>query len=168
MNILCWPKVLFYFFLFLILDSYRFCHFFPEPIIRLHVFSVQFSSITVVSDSLLPMDCSMLGLPVHHQLPEVTQTHIPRVSDAIQPYLILCHPLLLPPSILSSIRVFSNESPLRMRWPKYWSFRFNISPCNEHPGLNSFRMDMLDLLTIERTLTSLLQHHSSKASIIWH
>ena len=79
-------------------------------------------------------------------------------------YLILCHPLLLLPSILPSIRVFSNESALRMRWPKYWSFSFNISPSNEHPGLISFRMDWLDLLAVQMTLKSLLQHHSSKAS----
>ena len=81
---------------------------------------------------------------------------------------ILCHPFLLPPSIFPSIRVFSNESALCMRWPKYWSFSFNISPSNEHPGLISFRMDWLDLLAVQGTLKSLLQHHSSKASILWH
>ena len=80
-------------------------------------------------------------------------------------HLILCHPLLLLPSIFPSIRVFSNESALRMRWPKYWSFSFSISPSNEHPGLISFRMDWLDLLTVQGTPKSLLQHHSSKASI---
>ena len=80
-------------------------------------------------------------------------------------HLILCHPLLLPPSVFSSIRVFSNESALRIRWPKYWSFSFNISPSNEYPGLISFRMDWLDLLAVQGTLKSLLQHHSSKASI---
>ena len=79
---------------------------------------------------------------------------------------ILCHPLLLPPSIFPSIRVFSNESTLRMRWPQYWSFSFSISPSNEHPGLISFRMDWLDLLAVQGTLKSLLQHHSSKASIL--
>ena len=78
-----------------------------------------------------------------------------------------CHPLLLLLSIFLSIRVFSNESALRMRWPKYWSFNFNISPSNEHPGLISFRMDWLDLLAVQGTLKSLLQHHSSKASILW-
>ena len=83
-------------------------------------------------------------------------------------HLILCRPLLLPPSILPSIRVFSNESVLCIRWPKYWSFSFNISPSNEHPGLISFRMDRLDLLAVQRTLKSLLQHHSSKASILRH
>ena len=82
-------------------------------------------------------------------------------------HLILCHPLLLPPSIFPSIRVFSNESALRIRWPKYWSFSFSISPSNEHPGLISSRMDWLDLLAVQGTLKSLLQHHSSKASILW-
>jgi len=83
-------------------------------------------------------------------------------------HLILCHPLLLLPPIPSSIRVFSNESTLRMRWPKYWSLSFSISPPNEHPGPISFRMDWLDLLAVQGTLKSLLQHHSSKASILWH
>ena len=83
-------------------------------------------------------------------------------------HLILCHPLLLPPSIFPSIRVFSNESVLHIRWPKYWSFSFCISPSNEHPGLISFRMDWLNLLAVQGTLKSLLQHHSSKASIFWH
>jgi len=81
-------------------------------------------------------------------------------------HLILCHPLLLLPSIFPRIRVFSNESALRIRWPKYWSFSFNISPTNEHPGLISFRMDWLDLLAVQGTLKSLLQHHSSKASVL--
>ena len=83
-------------------------------------------------------------------------------------HLILCHPLLLPPSILPSIRVFSNESALLIRWPKYWSFSFNISPSNEYSGLISFRMDWLDLLAVQGTLKSLLQHHSSKTSILQH
>ena len=82
-------------------------------------------------------------------------------------HLILCHPLLLPPSIFSSIRVFSNESVLCIRWPKYWGFSFNISPSNEHSELIYFRMDWLDLLAVQGTLKSLLQHHSSKASILW-
>ena len=81
--------------------------------------------------------------------------------------LILCHPLLLPPSIIPSIRVFSDESILHIRWPKYWSFRFSISPSNEYSGLNSFRMDWVDLLVVQGALKSLLQHHSSKASILW-
>ena len=108
------------------------------------------------------MNCSMPGLPVHHQFPEFTQTHVHWVSDAIQP----SHPLLLLPSIFPSIRVFSNESALCIRWPKYWSFSFNISPSNEHPGQISFRMDWLDLLAVQGTLKSLLQYHSSKASIL--
>ena len=83
-------------------------------------------------------------------------------------HLILCHPLLLLPSIFPSIRVFSNESALHIRWPKYWSFSFNIRPSNEHPGLISFRMEWLDLLAVQRTLKSLLQYHSSKASILLH
>ena len=83
-------------------------------------------------------------------------------------HLILCHPLLLPPSIFPSIRVFSNESALHIRWPKYWSFSFNISPSNEHPGLISFRMGWLNLLAIQGTLKSFLQHHSSKSSVLLH
>ena len=83
-------------------------------------------------------------------------------------HLILCHPLLLPPSVFPSIRVFSNESVIHIKWPKYWSFSFNINPSNEYSGLNSFRMDWLDLLAVQVTLKSLLQHHSSKASILWH
>ena len=109
-----------------------------------------------------PMNCSMPGLPVHHHLLESTQIQFHWVSDAIQPSHPLC-PLLLP-SIFPSIRVFSNESALCIGWPKYWSFSFNISPSNEHPGL-IFRMDWLDLLAAQGTLKSLLQHHSSKASI---
>ena len=112
-----------------------------------------------------PMNCSMPGLPVHHQLPEFIQTHVHRVSDAIQPSHPLS-PLLLLPPIPPSIRVFSNESTLHMRWPKYWSFSFSIIPSKEIPGLISFRMDWLDLLVVQGTLKSLLQHHSSKASIL--
>ena len=96
---------------------------------------------------------------------------LPRLMsiESVMPsnHLILCHPLLLLPSIFPSIRVFSNESALHMRWPKYWSFSFNIRPSNDHPGLISFRMDWLDLLAVQGTLKSLLQHHSSKASILW-
>ena len=113
------------------------------------------------------MDCSTLGFPVHHQLSELTQTHVHQVWWTSN-HLILCCPLLLPPSIFPSIRVFSNESVLHIRWPKYWSFSFSISPSNEHPGLISFRMDWLDLLAVQGTLKILLQHHSSKASILWH
>ena len=123
--------------------------------------SVQFSH-SVVSNSLRPMNRSTPGLLVHQHLPEFTQTHVHRVRDAIQPSLILCRPLLLLPPIPPSIRVFSNESTLRMRCPKYWSFSFIISPSKEIPGLISFRMDWLDLLAVQGTLKSLLQHHSSK------
>ena len=112
------------------------------------------------------MNHSTPGLPVHYQLPE-----LPKLMsiESVMPsnHLILCRPLFLPPSIFASIRVFSNESALRIRWPKYWSFSFNISPSNEHPGLISFRVDWLDLLAVLGTLKSLLQHHSSKASILW-
>ena len=114
-----------------------------------------------------PINRSTPGLAVHHQLLEFTQTHVHRVGDAFQP----SHPLSSPsPPIFnhSSIRVFSNESTLHMRWPKYWSFSFSISPSNEHPGLISFRMDWLDLLAVQGTLKSLLQHHRSKASIFLH
>ena len=112
------------------------------------------------------MNHRMPGLPVHHQLLEFTQTHVHQVGDAIQP----SHPLLSPllPPIPPSIRVFSNESALLMRWPKYWSFSFSIIPSKEHPGLISFRMDWLDLLAVQGTLKCLLQHHSSKASILQH
>ena len=128
-----------------------------------------FQSVSSVIQSCLtlcdPMNCSTPGLPVHHQLPEPTQTHVHWVGDAIQPSHPLC-PLLLLPSIFPSIRVFSNESALSMRWPKHWSFSFNIRPSNEHPGLISCRMNWLDLLAVQGTLKSLLQHHSSKASIL--
>ena len=110
------------------------------------------------------MNRSTPGLPVHHQLPEFTQTHVHRVGDAIQPSHPLSSPFPPAPSP-SSIRVFSNESALHIRWPKYWSFSFNVSPSNEYSRLISFRMDWLDLLEVQKTLRSLLQHHSSKASI---
>ena len=125
----------------------------------------QFSSVAQSCPTLCdPMNCSMPGLPVHHQLPEFTQTH---AHESVMPssHVFICHPLLLLPSIFPSIRVFSSESTLCMRWPKYWSFSFSISPSNEHPGLISFKMDWLDLLAFQVTLKSLLQHHSSKASI---
>ena len=114
------------------------------------------------------MDRSMPGLPVHQHLPESTQIHVHQVNDAIQPShsLLSPCPLLLLPSIFLSIRVISTDSALRIRWPKYWSFSFNISPSNEHPTLISFRMDWLDLLAIQGTLKSLLQHHSSITSIL--
>ena len=107
----------------------------------------------------------MPGLSVYHQLPEFTQTH---VTKSVMPssHLILCHSFLLLPSIFPSIRVFSNESVLHISWPKYWSFSFSISPSNEYSGLISFRMDWFDLLSVQGTLKNLLQHHSSKASIL--
>ena len=111
------------------------------------------------------MDCSVPCFPVHHQLPELTQTHVHSVGDAIQPSDSLSSPSL-PTFNLSSFRVFSSESIIHIRWPKYWSFSFSISLSNEYSGLISFRMDWLDLLTVQGTLKSLLQHHSSKASIL--
>ena len=112
------------------------------------------------------MDCSTSGFAVHHQLPELTQLmSIESVMPSNQ--LMLCRPLFLTPPIFPSIRVFSNESTLCIRWPKYWSFSFSVSPSNEHPGLISFRMDWFDLLAVQGTLKSLLQHHSSKALILW-
>ena len=113
------------------------------------------------------MDCSMPDFPVHHQLPELTQTHVDWVGDAIQPSHLCC-PLLLLPSVFPSIRVFSNESAFCMRWPQNWSFSFIISPFNEYSGLISFRIDWLDLLAVKGTLKSLLQHHTSKPSILRH
>ena len=123
------------------------------------------SSVQSLSRVQLFVNCSMPGLPVHHQLLEFTQTHVYQVGDAIQP----SHTLLSfsPPAPNPSIRVFLNESTLRMRWPKYCSFSFSISPSNEHPGLISFRMDWLDLLAVQWTLKNLLQHYNSKASILW-
>ena len=120
-------------------------------------------SCSVMSDSLRPHGLQQPGFPVHHQLPEPTQTHVHQVSNAISS----CLPLNLPPSIFPSIRVFSKESVLRIRWPKYWSFSFSISPSNEYSGLISFKIDWIDLLLPQGTLNSLLQHHSSKASILW-
>ena len=129
---------------------------------------MQFSSVTQLCLTFCDaMDCSTPGVPVHYQLPEFTKTHVHWVSDAIQPS-ILCRRLCLLPSVLPSIRVSSNESALCIRWLKYWSFSFSISPSNEYSGLISFRMAWLDLLAVQGTLKSLLQHHSSKASILWH
>ena len=111
------------------------------------------------------------GTAAHQASLSITNSQSPpklMSTESVMPsnHLICCHPLLYLPSIFSSIRGFSNESALRVRWPKYWSFSFNISPSNEHPGLNSFRMDWLDLLAVQGTLKSLLQHHSSKTSIL--
>ena len=128
----------------------------------------QFSSVVQSCPILCdPMNHSTPSLLFHHQLPEFTQTHVHRVGDASS-HLMLCHPLFLLPSIPPSFRVFSNELTLCMRWPKYWSFSFSISPSNEYSGLISFRIDWLDLLVVQVTLKSLLQHHSSKASNLWH
>ena len=113
------------------------------------------------------MDSSTPVFPVHHQLSRSLLKLMSIKSVMPSNCLILCHPLLLLPSIFPSIRVFSNESDIPIRGPKYWSFSFSISPSNEHSGLISFRMDWLDLLAVQGTLKSLLQHHSSKASILW-
>ena len=126
--------------------------------------SVQFSSVTQSCLTLCnPVNRSTPGLPIHHQpwsLPKLMSIESVMPSNHLipfcHPFTVLCHPLLLLPSIFPSIRVFSNESALRIRWPKYWSFSFNISPSNEHPGLISFRMDRLDLLAVQGTLKSLL------------
>ena len=128
---------------------------------------IQFSSVVQSCPTLCDsMNRSMPGLPVHHQPPESLRlTSIESVMPSS--HLILCRPLLVLPPIPPSIRVFSNESTLRMRWPEYWSFSFSIIPSKEHPGL-IFRMDWLDLLAVQGTLKSLLQHHSSKASILRH
>ena len=133
-----------------------------------HLYVYHFSSVTQVCLSLYHSKyCSMPDIPVHHQLSEPTQTHVHRIGDAIQS----SHPLLSPspPAFnLSSIRVFANKLVLCIRWPKYWSFSFSISPSNEYSGLISFRMDWLDLLAVQGALKSLFQHHSSKASILQH
>ena len=128
---------------------------------------IQFNSAHLLSHVWLcdPMDCSTTGFPVHLQLPEFTQTHVHQVSDAIQPSYPLSSPSL-PALNLSQHQGLYNWSVLHIRWPKYWSFSFNISLSNENQGLISFRMDWLDLLAVQGTLKSLLQHHSSKASIL--
>ena len=122
-----------------------------------------------------PMDCRTPGLPVPHHLPKFAQVHVHCIGDTIQPSdplmpssLILWCPLLVLPSIFPSIRDFSNESSVHIRWPKYWSFIFSISPSSECSGLISLKIDWFDLLAVQRTFSSLLQHHSSKASILWH
>ena len=127
--------------------------------------SIQFSCHQSCPTLCNPMDHSTPGLPIHHELPESTQTHVHQVSDVIQPSYPLSSPF--PPALnLSQHHSLSNESALPIRWPKDWSFSFNISPSNEHPGLISFSMDWLDLLVIQGTPKRLLQHHSSKASIL--
>ena len=139
-----------------------------EKDVVIYTLRYQFSSVAQSCPTFCnPMDGSTPGLL------SVTNSRSPPKLMSIESvipsnHLILCHPLLLPPSIFPRIRVFSNESVLCIRWPKYWSFSFNISPFNEHSGLISFRMDWLDLLAVQGTLKSLLQHHSSKASILQH
>ena len=132
------------------------------------VLTVQFSSVAQLCLTICdPEDSSIWGFPVHYQLLDLAQTHVHWVSDANQP----SHPLLFPSSQgfnLSQIRVFSNESVLRIKWPKYWSFSFTIRYSNEYSRLISLRIDWLDLLAVQETLKSLLQHDSSKASILWH
>ena len=136
----------------------------PEPVNLLCFSSVQFSC-SVVSDSATPwITACQASLSITNSRSSLKLMSIQSVMPSS--HLILCHPILLLPQIPSGIRVFSNESILRMRWPKYWSFSFSISPSNEHPGLISFRMGWLDLLAVQGTLKSLLQHHSSKASIL--
>ena len=149
----------------LMVNTYKDIHAWMKNWIKF-TWKVSFSSVAQLCPTLCyPMNRSMPGLPVHHQIPESTQTHVHWVGDAIQISHSLSSPS--PPALnLSNIRVFSNESALCIRWPKYWSFNFNISPSNEQPGLISFRMDWLDLLAVQGTLKSLLQHHSSKASIL--
>ena len=136
----------------------------------LQEYTLQFSSVQSLSHVWL---FATLWLTAHQASLSIINSRSPPKSMSIESmmpsnHLILCHPLLLLPSIFPSIRVFSNESPLHIRWPKFWSFSFNISPSNEHPGLISFRMDWLDLLAVQGTHKSLLQHHSSKAAILQH
>ena len=128
--------------------------------------SVQFSR-SVMSHSLLPHGLQHARSPCPSPTPGVYSDSCP-LNPWCHPTILSCPPLLLPPSVFPSIRVFSNESVLHIMWPKYWSFSFSISPSNEHTGLISFRMDWLDLLAVQRTLKTLLQHHSSKASILPH
>ena len=133
-----------------------------------HLPWAQFSSVIQSCPTLCyPLDCTTPGFHVHHQQPKLAQTHD---FESMMPpnHSILCRPLLLPPSIFPNIRVFSKESILRIRWPKYWSFSFSISPSNEYSGLTSFRIDWLVLLAVQGTLTSLVQHHSLKVSILQH
>ena len=139
----------------------------PQRSVGHSQFSSVQSSRPVMSDSAIPRTAARQGslsFTNSRSLPKLMSIELVMPSN----HLILCCPLLLLPSIFPSIRVFSNESTLHIRWPKYWSFSFNISPTNEHPGLISFKMDWLDLLAVQGTLMSLLQHHSSKASILRH
>ena len=125
-------------------------------------------SVTLLCPTLCnPTDYSTPVFPVLHHLPELAQTHVPSESVMPSNHLVLCHPFILLPSMFPSIRVFSNESTLGIRWPKYWSFSLSINPSNEYSGLISFSIDWFDLLVVQGTLKSLLQHHSLKASILW-
>ena len=131
---------------------------------HLAVRSVQFSSVAQSCPTLCdPMSQSSLSITNSQSLPKPMSIKSMMQSN----HLILCRPLLLLPSVFPSVMVFSNESALHIRWPKYWSFSFNISPSNEHPGLISFRMDWLGVLAVQGTLKTLLQHYSSKASVLW-
>ena len=145
-------------------DSLPLCHL-GRPWIN-----IQFRWVTQSCPTLCdPMDCSMPGLFIHHQILEVDWILKLMSIESVMPssHLILCHPLLLP-SIFPSIKVSTNELVICIRWPKYWSFSFSVSPSNEYSGLISFRMDWLDLLAVQGTLKSLLQHYSSKASVLQH
>ena len=140
-------------------------------VIQTMKYSVQFSSVTQSYPTLCdPMNRSTPGLCVHHQLPEFTQTHVHLIPNSVMPssHLILCHLLFLLLSIFPSIRIFSNELALCIRWLKYWSFNFNINPSSEYSRLISLRIEWFDPLAVQGTLKSLLQHHSSKASILQH
>ena len=130
--------------------------------------AIQFSSVTQSCPILCnPKNSSTPGFPVHHQLSELAQTHVQQVGVPSSHLILFC-PLLLLPSFFPSIRVFSSESVLCIRWPKYWSFSFSISSSSEYSGLISITIDWFDLLAVQGTLKSLLQHHSSKASFLWH
>ena len=137
------------------------CHFLLQGVLEACLESVSQFSCSVVSDSLRPHGLQHARLPCPSPTPRAYSNSCPST------HLILCHPLLFLPSIFPSIRVFSKESVLRIRWPRYWSFSFSISPSNEYSRLISFRMDWLDLLAVQGTLKSLLPHRSSKASILW-
>ena len=141
-----------------------------ETTIKFHLTLVRISSVQSLSSAQLFATPWITARQVSLPITNTQCPPKPMYFESVMPsnHLILCHPLLLLPSIFPSIMVFSNESALRMRWPKYWSFSFNISPSNEHPGMNTFSIDWLDLLAVQGTLKSLLQHHSSKASILLH
>ena len=138
--------------------------------VSVHIQILQFSSVQLLSCVIFFATPWTLACQASLSINNLQSPPKPMSIESVMPsnYLILCHLLLLLPSISPSIRVFSTESVLRIKWPKYWSFSFNISPSNKHPGLISFRMDWLDLLAVQGTLKSLLQHHSSKASVLWH